>query len=244
MNAEVIFKKLQDSKRLKLDELAKEETGIYALFDHVDILRYIGETETGFYQRVGKHTTGSVGKGMSHMFVAAYCVGTMWRYSEEQMDFPPKPGDEHKTDDGQYAKNIRTIFIREHCRATYVSIPRLDAEDDDCYGDRLVSIEKEIKVLAISAGAPGGPVDLYKSEEGFKPGKYQEYTPELDALVKLLIPVYANKLLKKLLKNPKLKDKFPGIGMDEKELLLKKEILRGLVNQKNLYVKYLSGTSP
>ena len=239
MSAEEIFKKLQDSERLRLDKLPKDKCGIYALFDHAGFLRYIGYTagakkKPGFYGRIWRdHAAGSVGEMKSgrrhtHMFSAVYCCGRMWSYSN-QMNFSPKEGDADRTADGELAKKFRNFFSREYCRATYVTIPRLDAEDS--YAERLGRIEKKVQTLAnierrdylLEHGVPG-PVDLNEWEGDFEPGGYQKYTEKLDELV--------NKLLgskEKLLKKSKK-------GFTEAEIC---KLPEALDHQNELYKKYL-----
>lgn len=249
MSAEEIFKKLQKNPRSMLDELPKDKCGIYALFNHADFLRYIGRTvgkKSGFNGRIQNHINGSVGVMKSkakpkakprrhkHMFSAVYCCGRMWSYSK-RMNFSPKEGDADKTPYGNLAKRFRNSFSREYCTATYVSIPRLDAEDNACYVKRLRRIEKKVQSLANIAFsdyllehgkvAPG-PVDLNEWEGDFEPGKYQKYTEKLDELVNKLLGS-KEKLLKKTRQSKK--------GFTEAEIC---KLPEALDHQNELYKKY------
>lgn len=94
-------------------ELLPREHGIYALHDHTGAVRYVGITKAdpyGFYGRInGRHANGS--EGRSHKFSHAYNTGRMWRSKKD--DRP----------DASLAKQLRTAFIRLHCRATFVIVP-------------------------------------------------------------------------------------------------------------------------
>lgn len=69
-----------NSSRLLLNNLPRNQYGLYALFDHHERLRYVGQTacQGGFYDRIcNKHVTGSTyGRpgtaGRSHKFASEY----------------------------------------------------------------------------------------------------------------------------------------------------------------------------
>jgi hypothetical protein len=107
------------------------EHGIYALHNHTGSIRYIGITKAdkqGFYGRINnRHVTGS--ESRSHKFSHAYNTGRMWRANKDE-----RP-------DAHLAKNLRTAFIRRHCRATFLSLsPALWGE--------LPHLEKAVQSLA------------------------------------------------------------------------------------------------
>lgn len=122
-----------------------ETFGLYALWDHAGVIRYIGCTPKateGFRVRVGnKHVTGS--EGRSHKFSHAYCTGRMWRYQRRL--HPAASGSEQLESDAKLAKQLRSLFIREYCRATLVEIPRISEQD---YFRYLTDLEAETKRLA------------------------------------------------------------------------------------------------
>lgn len=96
------------------------EKGIYALADHMHRFRYIGSTEgQDFHQRIqNRHVTGT--EGHSHKFSWAYNTGRMYR--------GPKGADPELMADRKAAKNLRTAFIRKHCRA--VCLPLQGRRED------------------------------------------------------------------------------------------------------------------
>lgn len=88
--------------------------GIYALVDHEHHFRYIGSTKgRDFHNRIhSRHTTGT--EENSHKFSWAYNTGRMYR--------GPKGDDEELMRDRQAAKDLRTLFIRKHCRAVWMPL--------------------------------------------------------------------------------------------------------------------------
>lgn len=144
MNSAQILSALCDSTPRCLDRLP-QSYGLYALWDHAGKIRYIGCTPKateGFNVRIGnKHVTGS--EGRSHKFSHAYCVGRMWRYQKRL--HPIESWREQSDADAKLAKRLRTLFIREHCRATLIEIPK---PSDKEYFSYLTSLEAEVKMLA------------------------------------------------------------------------------------------------
>ena len=117
---------------IRLDALPREP-GIYALHDHLGAIRYVGITADryGFRGRINsRHVSGS--ESRSHKFSHAYNTGRMWR----------APGDERP--DAALAKLLRTAFIRQHCRATFITMPTMLWEE-------LSKLE-----IAVQAKAPVG----------------------------------------------------------------------------------------
>jgi hypothetical protein len=129
-----VFHELMTGEPVRLNELP-EEHGIYALRDHEGNVRYVGITESencGFRNRIfSRHVTGS--EGRSHKFSHAYNTGRMWRSKND------------KSTEAKIAKDLRTAFIRRHCRATYFTVPPQSR-------GRLTAIEREVQALA-PAGA-------------------------------------------------------------------------------------------
>jgi hypothetical protein len=132
--------------------------GIYALHDHTGTIRYIGITksiDSGFFDRIhNRHATGS--EGRSHKFSHAYNTGRMWR---AKRDAGP---------DARLAKRLRTEFIRRHCSATFVTVPR------SLWGE-LPRVE-----IAVQALAPRSMLD-WGGKRGF--ATLSEPTDLIDALL-------------------------------------------------------------
>jgi len=144
MDSKDIFRKLTYTEPKSLIGLP-DSFGIYALWDHEGKIRYIGCTPKateGFRVRVGnKHVTGS--EGRSHKFSQAYCTGRMWRYCKK-LD-PESALRAQNSDDAKTAKELRTLFIRKHCRITYVEIPNNGLQN---YFSYLTSLESEVQNMA------------------------------------------------------------------------------------------------
>lgn len=101
----------------RLDELPRDEHGIYGLIDHRGLtgqVRYIGLAAGRTLRRRvwGDHVQGT-GKqnGNSHKFGSQiYNFGRMFvEYGSETVE-------------ARYAKELRAVFCREYCRAVYVSV--------------------------------------------------------------------------------------------------------------------------
>lgn len=130
LDPSVVLRKLMSGEPVRLGALPHDH-GIYALHDHAETIRYIGITksiDSGFYDRIhNRHVTGS--EGRSHKFSHAYNTGRMWRAKKDR-----RP-------DACLAKQLRTAFVRRHCRATFVMVPpSLWAE--------LPRLEAEVQALA------------------------------------------------------------------------------------------------
>lgn len=145
VNARDLFEKLTDAEPVNLADLP-EGFGIYALWDHERRIRYIGSTPKateGFRTRIySKHATGS--EGRSHKFTQAYCTGRMWRYCKKLHD--PVAANEQCAADADAAKKLRNAFIRKHCAATYVAIPRDSLPEP--YFASLTALEFQLQSLA------------------------------------------------------------------------------------------------
>jgi hypothetical protein len=104
--------------------------GIYALYDHAGRPRYIGITAKCLNNRIYKRH--AAGDGNSHKFSTVYNAGRMFhtRYHPSTCSA-----------DGPIAKELRRLFVREHCAA--VAIPLLP------FGmDRLLLLEAQVCGLA------------------------------------------------------------------------------------------------
>jgi len=121
-----ILLKLQRAEPRPTSEAPRNCRGIYGLFDHMGVFRYIGSTSAEnetFYKRIHqRHRTGS--ETSSHYFSRMYNTGRMWRLRN----------DPATKADGDIAKSLRNAFIARHCRAVWVPLPdhadiaRLEAE--------------------------------------------------------------------------------------------------------------------
>ena len=140
-----IFEQLTKSGPVNRTDLP-EEFGIYALWDHTKQIRYIGSTPKateGFRTRIySKHATGS--EGRSHKFTQAYCTGRMWRYCKKLHD--PAAAPEQIAADADAAKKLRNAFIRRHCAASYVSLPRKSLPAP--YFASLTALEFQLQAMA------------------------------------------------------------------------------------------------
>ncbi len=127
---------LTTSSPVRLDSLPREH-GIYALHDHTGAIRYVGITANdkfGFNGRINsRHVSGS--EERSHKFSHAYNTGRMWRDKKDQ------------SPDAKAAKALRSAFIRRHCKATFVVVPKV-------FHAQLPALE-----LAVQDLAPSGMLD-------------------------------------------------------------------------------------
>jgi len=105
---------------VKTADLPRDQRGIYGLIDHNQHLRYIGCTTRAaenFRKRIHqRHRTGS--ETHSHYFSKIYNSGRMYR------DRLTQQGDA----DAKIAKNLRSSFIAEYCRAVYVPLETSESE--------------------------------------------------------------------------------------------------------------------
>ncbi len=92
-------------------DLPRNEVGIYGLVDHEGRLSYIGSTGSpaeNFRKRIHqRHRTGS--ENHSHYFSKIYNTGRMWRDPVLHQD----------NADAKIAKNLRSAFIAEYCKAVW-----------------------------------------------------------------------------------------------------------------------------
>jgi hypothetical protein len=170
MDSKDIFSKLTSTEPKSLIGLP-DSFGIYALWDHEGKIRYIGCTPKateGFRVRVGnKHVTGS--EGRSHKFSQAYCTGRMWRYCKK-LD-PESALSTQNSDNAKLAKKLRTLFIRKHCRITFVEIPNKGLQN---YFNYLTFLESDVQNMA--------PASMRKWEGvGFSP--FTEPSKLVDELI-------------------------------------------------------------
>lgn len=112
LDPSVVLHGLMNCEPMRLG-LLPHDHGIYALHDHMGVIRYIGITksiDTGLFDRINsRHVTGS--EGRSHKFSHAYNTGRMWRAKKDGRR------------DASIAKRLRSEFIRRRCRATFVTVP-------------------------------------------------------------------------------------------------------------------------
>lgn len=105
---------------VKTAALPRDQRGIYGLIDHDQHLRYIGCTTReaeNFHKRIHqRHRTGS--ETHSHYFSKIYNTGRMYRDRLTQQGDP----------DAKIAKDLRSAFIAEYCRAVYVSLEAIELE--------------------------------------------------------------------------------------------------------------------
>lgn len=105
---------------VKTADLPRDERGIYGLIDHNQHLRYIGCTtreSENFRKRIHqRHRTGS--ETHSHYFSKIYNTGRMYRDRIAQQGDP----------DAKIAKDLRSAFIAEFCRAVYVPLEASELE--------------------------------------------------------------------------------------------------------------------
>ncbi|WP_203077392.1 hypothetical protein [Falsiroseomonas ponticola] len=152
-----VFHELTAREPIPLDALPHDH-GIYALYDHAGLIRYIGITKKdkyGFHGRIhSRHVGGS--EERSHKFSHAYNTGRMWRAKKD------------KSADALQAKALRRAFARRYCRAAFLVAPSTVSSD-------LAALE-----LAVQALAPAGML-AWGSKRSFVP--VPEPTRLVDALL-------------------------------------------------------------
>lgn len=118
-NAEVLATLLAQTP-VKTADLPRDQRGIYGLIDHNQHLRYIGCTTReaeNFRKRIHqRHRTGS--ETHSHYFSKIYNTGRMYRDRLTQQGDP----------NAKIAKDLRSAFIAEYCRAVYVPLEASELE--------------------------------------------------------------------------------------------------------------------
>ena len=110
MGTQDIAQALLIGPRLHLPDLP-DQPGLYLLWDHEEQPRYVGLAAEPLRKRIDRrHVTGS--EDTSHKFSWRYNIGRMFRdRANKQVD-----------EDAQAAKDLRTAFIRKHCRASVVTL--------------------------------------------------------------------------------------------------------------------------
>lgn len=120
MNNSDILSLLLSQESVKTADLPRDQRGIYGLIDHNQRLRYIGCTTKeaeNFRKRIHqRHRT--VSETHSHYFSKIYNTGRMYR------DRLTQQGDA----DAKIAKDLRSAFIAEYCRAVYVPLEASELE--------------------------------------------------------------------------------------------------------------------
>lgn len=124
-----ILSRLLDETPMPLSA-APRGPGIYALYDHTGEPRYVGITAKCLRDRIFNRHVG--GDDNSHKFSSAYNAGRMF-HSRRHPSTCSK--------DGPVAKELRRLFVREHCRAVAIPLPALQKED-------LFALEAEVIALA------------------------------------------------------------------------------------------------
>jgi hypothetical protein len=104
--------------------------GIYALYDHEGVARYIGITEMGLRKRIHQYHSG--GDGNSHKFSTVYNAGRMFHTRKDARTDPA---------DGPISKELRRIFSRTYCKAVGLELP-------DQTKTELLAVETEVRRIA------------------------------------------------------------------------------------------------
>jgi hypothetical protein len=112
-----ILHHLLDTVPARLETMPKGR-GIYALYDHGGRARYIGITAKCLNDRIFKRHVG--GDENSHKFSSIYNAGRMFHARKHPVTC---------SKDGPVAKKLRRLFVREHCRAVAIPLPRLSKNE-------------------------------------------------------------------------------------------------------------------
>ena len=112
-----ILSRLLESTPLRLEAIPQGQ-GIYALYDHESRARYIGVTAKCLNDRIFKRHVG--GDDNSHKYSTIYNAGRMFHSRKVTASCP---------NDGPIAKELRRLFVREHCRAVAIAIPDLPKDE-------------------------------------------------------------------------------------------------------------------
>jgi hypothetical protein len=129
MSAASLLSLLLETKPVLLKQLPQAQ-GIYALFDHAGVPRYIGVTEMGLRRRIAQYHVG--GDNNSHKFSTIYNAGRMFHTRNDLHT---------DANDGRIAKELRRLFARAQCRAVGVPLPALSRTD-------LFTVEAEVRRIA------------------------------------------------------------------------------------------------
>ncbi|MEP2828732.1 hypothetical protein [Parvibaculum sp.] len=114
---EMTLRRLLETEPAKLDAVP-DGPGIYALYDHEGLARYIGIAATCLRNRIfNRHVTGDEN---SHKFSSIYNAGRMF-HSDKHPSTCPK--------DGKISKKLRSLFVRENCRAVAMPMPDMPKSD-------------------------------------------------------------------------------------------------------------------
>lgn len=117
----------QEPKRLDALPLAQ---GVYALYDHEGVARYIGVTEMGIRRRIHNYHCG--GDGNSHKYSTIFNAGRMFHERKDPRTCQT---------DGPIAKELRRLFARETCKAVGYPLPDLTVPE-------LYALERELRRMA------------------------------------------------------------------------------------------------
>jgi hypothetical protein len=120
---------LLETEPVLLTQLPQTQ-GIYALFDHAGVPRYIGVTAMGLRKRVAQYHVG--GDNNSHKFSTVYNAGRMFHTRNDLHT---------DANDGCIAKELRRLFARAQCRAVGIPLAGLSRTD-------LFALEAEVRRIA------------------------------------------------------------------------------------------------
>lgn len=129
VNPVEVLSHLLEADPRRLEQLP-DIAGLYALRDHLGVVRYIGMTEMGIRRRVLRYHV--AGDGNSHKFSTAYNAGRLYHERRDPAS---------QVADGRISKTLRRILAREHCTATAFALPGATK-------DVLLALEARIIALA------------------------------------------------------------------------------------------------
>lgn len=143
LDASEIYARLIAQEPSATPDLPRDQRGIYMLWDHDRIPRYIGIVDKeSFHKRIdGRHRGGS--EENSHKFSAAYNTGRMWR-DRKRLD-EIIGGIQQSRQGASAAKRLRMAFIRRYCRATFVHI---EAPEGEHFRTYVCRVEAAVQGLA------------------------------------------------------------------------------------------------
>ena len=143
LNASEIYARLLSQEPSIMPDLPRDQRGIYMLWDHEGVPRYIGIVDKeSFHKRIdGRHRGGR--EENSHKFSAAYNTGRMWR-DRKRLD-EIIDGVQQAQRGAAAAKRVRMAFIRRYCRATFV---RIEAPAGEHFGTYVRQAEAAVQRLA------------------------------------------------------------------------------------------------
>lgn len=128
MTPEAILHYLLTTPPLPLNQLPTQQ-GLYALYDHEGIARYVGKTGMGIRRRVDRyHATGD---DNSHKFSTVYNAGRMFHSRNDPRSVK---------EDGDISKKLRSMFVRHSCSAVGLALPGLGGNELSVLEDAVIGI--------------------------------------------------------------------------------------------------------